>query len=278
MMSNNSPAQVGLSPRYFPPSQFSSLANVLGTSSNTAPIVLPTFRAPAHGNAHHLHSIPPREKSTRTLIIDHMLWVHGRTRFAQARAELGMTDRTGGPSSQNFAHRHRPEKYEEEHEAASEGEDAEVLAPRTGAPDNDDEEIRQSQQDLQLARALRIRAEGLEKVVTAMLDQPPRVHPVIEDDVVQEITNPESRARPHSDLAHPHSIPNGIRLRLYLGTIINDFFARYAISHLRNSTDRPAAARLTSDGFPRALLPLRSIASRSAHVQLSFGNIVSTSH
>ena len=37
---------------------------------------------------HFLHSIPPREKSTRTLIIDHMLWVHGRTRFAQARAEL----------------------------------------------------------------------------------------------------------------------------------------------------------------------------------------------
>jgi hypothetical protein len=35
------------------------------------------FRAPAHKHAHHLHSIPPREKSTRTLIIDHMLWVHG---------------------------------------------------------------------------------------------------------------------------------------------------------------------------------------------------------
>ena len=28
------------------------------------------FRAPAHKHAHHLHSIPPREKSTRTLIID----------------------------------------------------------------------------------------------------------------------------------------------------------------------------------------------------------------
>jgi hypothetical protein len=36
-----------------------------------------SFRAPAHKHAHHLHSIPPREKSTRTLIIDHMLWVHG---------------------------------------------------------------------------------------------------------------------------------------------------------------------------------------------------------
>lgn len=37
----------------------------------------PSFRAPAHKNSHHLHSIPPREKSTRTLIVDHMLWVHG---------------------------------------------------------------------------------------------------------------------------------------------------------------------------------------------------------
>ena len=39
-----------------------------------------SFRAPAHKHAHHLHSIPPREKSTRTLIIDHMLWVHGRVK------------------------------------------------------------------------------------------------------------------------------------------------------------------------------------------------------
>ncbi|KAF8871847.1 hypothetical protein CPB84DRAFT_1635481, partial [Gymnopilus junonius] len=41
----------------------------------------------ARKHAHHLHSIPPQEKSTRTLIIDYMLWVHGKTRFAQARAE-----------------------------------------------------------------------------------------------------------------------------------------------------------------------------------------------
>ena len=51
----------------------------------------PTFKAPAHKHAHHLHSIPPREKSTRTLILDHLLWVHARTRLQQARAELGMT-------------------------------------------------------------------------------------------------------------------------------------------------------------------------------------------
>ena len=41
-------------------------------------IGIPAFKPPAHKHAHHLHSIPPREKSTRTaLIIDHILWVHG---------------------------------------------------------------------------------------------------------------------------------------------------------------------------------------------------------
>jgi len=42
-----------------------------------------SFRAPAHKHAHHLHSIPPREKSTRTLIIDHMLWVHGKIDYSE---------------------------------------------------------------------------------------------------------------------------------------------------------------------------------------------------
>ena len=45
-------------------------------------LVQSSFRAPAHKHAHHLHSIPPREKSTRTLIIDHMLWVHGNVKSA----------------------------------------------------------------------------------------------------------------------------------------------------------------------------------------------------
>ena len=47
-------------------------------SVSSSNIAQSSFRAPAHKHAHHLHSIPPREKSTRTLIIDHMLWVHGK--------------------------------------------------------------------------------------------------------------------------------------------------------------------------------------------------------
>ena len=75
-----------------------------------------------------------------------MLWVHGmllpyltfeclnsiagRARFVQARAEFGMADRTGGPSSPNHGHCRRPENCEEEKELGSEGEDAGFLKAR----------------------------------------------------------------------------------------------------------------------------------------------------
>ena len=175
------------------------------------------FTAPAHKHAHHLHSIPPREKSTRTLIIDHMLWAHGRTRFAQARAELGMTDRTGGPSSPNYIHRFRPENFEEDEEQSSDGEDVsrlKVRHPENGTTQEDGVRRR----DLSLAQSLSLRAESLEKVVTAMLDQPPTIEPKHGDE-----NHPSSTPRPHH---HLHTLPNGVRLRLALGTVINDLFAR----------------------------------------------------
>ncbi|KAH7920237.1 hypothetical protein BV22DRAFT_1040074 [Leucogyrophana mollusca] len=205
--------------------------------STSTPAAAPTpsaFKAPAHKHAHHLHSIPPREKSTRTLIIDHMLWVHARTRFAQARAELGMTDRTGGPTSSNYRHRERPETYEEEEEQASDGEDVRILKAREGGPGhthNDDEDDRIQRQDLILARSLRLRAEGLEKVVASMLDQPPPVHPILDDEPSTPPTSPkrpESQHSPQRNTSHPHTLPNGVRLRLALGTVINDLFARQA--------------------------------------------------
>ncbi|KAG2061116.1 hypothetical protein BDR06DRAFT_947661 [Suillus hirtellus] len=205
------------------------------SSSSNPTNGLRAFKAPAHKHAHHLHSIPPREKSTRTLIIDHMLWVHGRTRFTQARAELGMTDRTGGPSSPNYRYRERPESYEEEDEVSSDGENVEMLKAREGGPNhphNEDEDNRRQRQDLTLARTLRLRAIGLEKVVTSMLDQPPPVHPILDDDLHTPPTSPqrpESQQSPHRATSnHPHTLPNGVRLRLALGTVINDLFARQA--------------------------------------------------
>ncbi|PFH48295.1 hypothetical protein AMATHDRAFT_65768 [Amanita thiersii Skay4041] len=227
--------------RNAPPSSSSFTAPPPVTGVSSIPIVSaaaaaastssqPLFKAPAHKHAHHLHSIPPREKSTRTLIIDHMLWVHGRTRFAQARAELGMTDRTGGPPSPNYTHRRRPENYEEDDEVGSEGEDTHVLKARIGgaAPQTRDEDERMKRQDLPLARSLRLRAEGLEKVVTSMLDQPPPIHPIDDDDIPTTPTSPKSNQSTQRNGPHPHTLPNGVRLRLGLGTIINDLFARQA--------------------------------------------------
>lgn len=142
----------------------------------------------------------------------------GRTRFAQARAELGMTDKTGGPKSPNYIHRTRPEGYEEEEEEFSDGEEVPALKARTGDPNHPliDDEERFRRQDFSLARSLRSRAEGLEKVITSMLEQPPPVHPLNDEDANA------------INLKDIHRLPNGVRLRLALGTIVNDLFARQA--------------------------------------------------
>ncbi|KAK1236386.1 hypothetical protein PQX77_000370 [Marasmius sp. AFHP31] len=248
----------------FHTSTTSSSPNARASTSRAA------FKAPAHKHAHHLHSIPPREKSTRTLIIDHMLWVHGRTRFAQARAELGMTDRTGGPSSSNYQHRHRPENYEEEDEIESDGEDVDVLKARS-SPHDEEEETRLRRQDLSLARNLRLRAEGLEKVVTSMLMQLPPVNPINEDDLEVSTTSPKAGSSSSNLRAqHPHTLPNGVRLRLALATVVNDLFARQTPPRpfrykRQNSTSSPAANRESGshtvstpsaeDGSSPSLLP-----------------------
>ncbi|CCM01910.1 uncharacterized protein FIBRA_03981 [Fibroporia radiculosa] len=233
-------------------------AAVPGGSATGAPA---PFRAPAHKHAHHLHSIPPREKSTRTLIIDHLLWVHARTRFAQARAELGMTDRTGGPSSGNYIHRERPENYEEDEEIYSDGEDVRSLMARAGGPDHiheDEDDERLEMQDLKLARSLRQRAEGVEKVATSMLDQPPSVLPMHPDDLSDSPTSPQ--LRPHNVQRDPHMLPNGVRLRLALATVINDLFSRRAPSPSSRQPAPPATSP-SLPPLPLALVPLAAISS-----------------
>ncbi|KAH9976485.1 hypothetical protein BJV74DRAFT_862093 [Russula compacta] len=239
-----------------------------------SPSTTSTFRAPAHKHAHHLHSIPPREKSTRTLIIDHLLWVHARTRFAQARAELGMTDRTGGPGAPNYAHRERPEQWEEDEEAPSDGEqeedeedddDVDDRALRADSSewrgggldrvhgDNDEGEERRGErrriarQDLPFARRLRQRAESLEKVVTGMLEQPPRDIPFPEDEPIAPVP-PQQQPPPMTPSpVGKHVLPNGVRLRLALTTIINDLFARQAPVHRRLHFQDAASPSSRSD-------------------------------
>ena len=229
------------------------------------------FRAPAHKHAHHLHSIPPREKSTRTLIIDHLLWVHARTRFAQARAELGMTDRSGGPSSSNYAHRERPENFEEEEEVYSDGESVRVLGAREGGPEHthgDDEDERLERQDLQLARSLRQRAESVEKVATAMLDQPPEERPMHPDDLLEPPTSPS--LQPQNARQHQHTLPNGVRLRLTLATVINDFFSRRAPDPPNRSPVQHAHP--VSSVLPSSLVPLASMSNAALVTGIQHGS------
>jgi hypothetical protein len=268
------PTQQQLSSFSLQQPNYASPSNVPRPRANST-----AFRQLAHKSAHHLHSIPPREKSTRSLIIDYILWVHGRTRFAQARAELGMTDRTGGPSSKNYNRRSRPENFEEEEEQPSEGESFAVLQGERGSLSDprgaDEDRIRR--QDLTLAKSLKQRSESLEKVVTSILDQPPVVHPRQEDDLAGSHTS-----RPYPKSSHPHTLPNGVRLRLALGTVINDVFARQTpplsprqqeprnsppmlrpsdsplLSNSMNLSD-PSTLALHFSPLPSCLIPLSSV-------------------
>lgn len=194
-----------------------------GPSNTTAPVAAPTrtMGALAHKHAHHLHSIPPREKSVRTLILDHMLWMHARVRLRQARAELGM--RTRSSNVEVAAERTNADREIEEHDQLSEGED--VLMLKFGAKERQrdmrfpSEDDHLNTQNLNLARALRLRADGVEKVVTAMVDQPPEIQPPYVDD--------DTPRTPAAIYGHNEDhLPNGVRWRLVLSTLINDIFSR----------------------------------------------------
>jgi hypothetical protein len=186
-----------------------------------------------------------------------------------------MTDLTGGPSSSNYKHQQRPENYEEDDEVGSEGEDVSHLKARLDPPNQySDENERTSKQDLPLAQSLRLRAEGLEKVVTSMLDQPPPIHPVVDDDVGEQ--PPSSPKINPASLCDPHKLPNGVRLRLALGTIINDLFARqmprapYRFTHPPPSksatNDKPhSPPQSSSSTLPSLLEPLSTISGARPH-------------
>ncbi|EED81313.1 predicted protein [Postia placenta Mad-698-R] len=120
-------------------------------------------------------------------------------------------DRTGGPSSANYAHRERPESYEEDEEVYSDGEDVSPLTAQAGGPGHthgDEEDERLDMQDLILARALRQRAESVEKVATGMLDQPPELPHLHPDDLIDPPTSPQLRPQ---HVQRQHVLPNGAK-------------------------------------------------------------------
>jgi lambda repressor-like predicted transcriptional regulator len=171
-----------------------------------------------------------------------------------------MTDRTGGSSSPNYVHRERPENFEEEDEAASDAECVTVLRDRSGWS-MDDEDARLAVKDPQLAKALRTRSESVEKVVASMLHQPPEVRPLHPDDVAHSPGSPEPKKRTSAGTnSHPHTLPNGVRLRAALATLINDFFARES---------SPPSMQALNTYLPPGIVPLLPISSLISEIPSS---------
>ncbi|EJU05057.1 hypothetical protein DACRYDRAFT_63411 [Dacryopinax primogenitus] len=153
----------------------------------------------AHKSAHYLHSIPPREKTTRTLILDHVLWKHGKARFAQARAELGLRIL-------------KEDEDEDLEDTTDEVDEVDALGYR---PSGRPAPTAFGPGDPSKAKVFKTHAEGHENVLSAMLEQPPELpyHQWDEDSSASSTV----KAPP---------LPNGVRLRLTLTSLVNDFFAR----------------------------------------------------
>lgn len=111
---------------------------------------------------------------------------------------------------------------------------------------NDEEAEKLRRQDLAIAQSLSLRAEGHEKVDTSMLEQPPLIHPIDDDDITTPAISPKLKPS-----RHPHTLPNGVRMRLPLGTI---FFGVERMSHQAEKVGAPSL--LSSD--PRPLVIFNS--------------------
>ena len=155
-----------------------------------------------------------------------------------------MTDRTGGPGAPDFERRERPEQWDENEVMTSEGDQDDVdgreIRSRSRGLEhvNDHDKGKgpemKSRQDLPYARRLRQRVESLENVVTSMLEQPRDI------------------PFPHDEPIAPRKqiLPNGVRFRLTLSTIINDLFARNppVQRHLRFQGSMPTLSSSSVSG------------------------------
>lgn len=196
-------------------------------------ISLPGNSQVAHKNAHHLHSIPPREKTTKTLILDHMLWLHANARFAQVRAEVGLPDSEDTTSDDLI-------------EALGYGTDAHSSGEEVSRP------------NLVQARALNARAEGLEKVLAAMIGQPIEHPNRMQEGEDAHMSSPQEPATASSSFDQTHLLPNDVRLRLSLGALINDIFAypHREVTVATSDSIRPTRSPIQVNFIPESLLPL----------------------
>ncbi|KAG9126021.1 hypothetical protein FRC07_005199 [Ceratobasidium sp. 392] len=212
-----------------------------------------TYVPPAHPHSHHLHSIPPRDKSTRTLILDHLLWMHARARFGAARGELGVGTRPHLDAKDACL------ETLEDHGVMGlglfeEGLDKLSYSSRAQPPpvEQDPDALTLGPPDLALAAAYRAKATGLEKVLTAMLDQTPQPDPGhnAEDDMVIDSGLSTSPGSSRSVIPS-QKLPNSVRLRLALSLLANELF----------SPEPEPAAPAQTTSTPPTLLSLSQLAS-----------------
>lgn len=191
-----------------------------------------------------------------------MLWLHARTRFSQARAELGLPDLDANDEEAFWDNAENGDG----HLAQQSRRDALMASLRYGSTHSHElmdevgvEEL--SRADHVQARALRQKAHGLEKVLSAIMDQysepPPSQCPRPRSQDLDALTS--SYSRDYLNVQPDRCVlPNGIRIRLAVGALINVLFSRVDDSLYLDSTT--SAARADSDinvsYVPSSLLPL----------------------
>ncbi|PVF94424.1 hypothetical protein CPB86DRAFT_45975 [Serendipita vermifera] len=199
----------------------------------------------AHKHAHHLHSIPPKQKNTKSLILDHFLWLHAMARIAQAAAELGVEQGAGMAGwGVGEGHAARIGDHDLRHSTAT------CASLHYNVHDDDDEYSRcvgetsamgARTRNVGQARASRARAEGLEKVMAAMIGENPSTS-----------TSSESL------------LPESVRFRFALGTLLNDVFTSRPFAPSPLSTDDDATPTESTQSRTRVIPDELAMLSRAS--------------
>jgi hypothetical protein len=189
-----------------------------------------------------------------------MLWLHARTRFSQARAELGLPDLDTNDEEAFWVNAQNGD----DHLMQQSRRDALMESLRYGSAHSPVEEVaveELSRADYVQARALRQKADGLEKVLSAIMDQrseaPPSQCPRSLD--LDSSMPSSSSSRDQLKVQSDHCpLPNGIRIRLAVGALINILFSRVDDPlSLDSATPVPRAdSNINVSCIPSSLLPL----------------------
>jgi hypothetical protein len=197
-----------------------------------------------------------------------MLWLHARTRFSQARAELGLSDLDIDEEAFWVDAENGDDRPVQQSRR-----DALMAGLRYGSARSVIKDIGvkgMSRVDYVQARALRQKADGLEKVLSAIMDQcsdsPPETRRSLELDDLNPSSS-SSRNRTGSKVrSDPSVLPNSVRIRLAVGALINILFSGVDDSVSLDSTTSIICANssINLSSIPSSLLPLCLSGTESA--------------